>query len=211
MSAIDLIKKRRTQYAIGKNIELSQSEVEELVRETVRETPSAFNSQSSRVVILFNDEHQKLWNIVKDSLRPLVPAEQFPTTEAKLDSFAAGAGTILFFEDEKVIEGLQEKFALYADKFPIFSQNSAGMAQFAVWTALADKNIGASLQHYNLSLMKRYVKTGTYQKAGVYLLKCHSVLTKLALMRKTIWMMLSASAYSRKLNSDTKKKRLREI
>src|SRR5690554_1383534 len=88
MSAIDLIKKRRTQYAIGKNIELSQSEVEELVRETVRETPSAFNSQSSRVVILFNDEHQKLWNIVKDSLRPLVPAEQFPTTEAKLDSFA---------------------------------------------------------------------------------------------------------------------------
>lgn len=149
MSAIDLIKKRRTQYAIGKNIELSQSEVEELVRESVRETPSAFNSQSSRVVILFNDEHQKFWDIVKDSLRPLVPAEQFPTTEAKLDSFAAGAGTILFFEDEKVIEGLQEKFALYADKFPIFSQNSAGMAQFAVWTALADKNIGASLQHYN--------------------------------------------------------------
>lgn len=149
MSAIELFKKRRTQYALGKNIGLSKDEVESLVRETVRETPSAFNSQSSRVVILFEEEHQKFWNIVKDTLRPLVTADQFPTTEAKIDSFAAGAGTVLFFEDQNVIRGLQEQFALYADKFPEFSANSAGMAQFAVWTALANKNVGASLQHYN--------------------------------------------------------------
>lgn len=149
MSAIELFKKRRTQYALGKNIGLSKDEVENLVRETVRETPSAFNSQSSRVVILFEEEHQKFWNIVKDTLRPLVTADQFPTTEAKIDSFAAGAGTVLFFEDQNVIRGLQEQFALYADKFPEFSANSAGMAQFAVWTALANKNVGASLQHYN--------------------------------------------------------------
>lgn len=149
MSAIELFKKRRTQYALGKNIGLSKDEVESLVRETVRETPSAFNSQSSRVVILFEEEHQKFWNIVKDTLRPLVTADQFPTTEAKIDSFAAGAGTVLFFEDQNVIRGLQEQFALYADKFTEFSANSAGMAQFAVWTALANKNVGASLQHYN--------------------------------------------------------------
>lgn len=149
MSAIELFKKRRTQYALGKNIALSKAELETLVQDTVRETPSAFNSQSSRVVILFGDESQKLWDTVKDTLRPLVTADQFPTTAAKIDSFAAGAGTILFFEDQDVIKGLQEQFALYADKFPVFSANSAGMAQFAVWTALANANIGASLQHYN--------------------------------------------------------------
>src|SRR5690554_7306821 len=55
MSAIDLIKKRRTQYAIGKNIELSQSEVEELVRETVRETPSA-DRKSTRL----NSSHVRI-------------------------------------------------------------------------------------------------------------------------------------------------------
>lgn len=31
----------------------------------------------------------------------------------------------------------------------MFSEHSAGMAQFAVWTALAEAGIGASLQHYN--------------------------------------------------------------
>ncbi|VWC53255.1 pirin family protein [Burkholderia aenigmatica] len=35
------------------------------------------------------------------------------------------------------------------DAFPMFSEHSAGMAQFAVWTALAEAGIGASLQHYN--------------------------------------------------------------
>src|SRR5690554_6660420 len=149
MTALDIIKQRRTQYALGKNVALSQDEIEALIRETVRESPSAFNSQSSRVVILFNEEHQKLWDLVKDTLRPLVTADQLATTDAKIDSFAAGVGTVLFFEDQDVISDLQEQFALYADKFPIFSQNSAGMAQFAVWTALADNNIGASLQHYN--------------------------------------------------------------
>ena len=149
MSAIQLFKKRRTQYALGNKIDLSKDQLEVLVREAVREAPSAFNSQSSRVVILFDEEHQKLWDIVKDTLRPLVTADQFPATEAKIDSFAAGAGTVLFFEDQNVISDLQEQFALYADKFPVFSQNSAGMTQFAVWTALADNNIGASLQHYN--------------------------------------------------------------
>ncbi|MFY9179448.1 MAG: nitroreductase family protein [Venatoribacter sp.] len=149
MSVIELLKKRRTQYALGKNIPLTNEQVESLVRETVRETPSAFNSQSSRVVILFGEEHQKLWDLVKDTLRPLVTADQFPTTEAKIDGFAAGAGTVMFFEDQDVISNLQEQFALYADKFPVFSQNSAGMAQFAVWTAFANENIGASLQHYN--------------------------------------------------------------
>lgn len=149
MNALDLFKQRRTQYALGKTIDLSQEQVDNLVRQVVKETPSAFNSQSSRVVILFAEQHQKLWDIVRETLRAIVPAEQFAATDEKMNSFAAGAGTILFFEDQNVIKGLQEQFAIYADKFPEFSSNSAGMTQFAVWTALADANIGASLQHYN--------------------------------------------------------------
>ena len=60
----------------------------------------------------------------------------------------AGAGTVLFFEDQDVVKSLQEQFPLYADAFPAFSEQSGGMAQFAVWTALAEHGIGASLQHY---------------------------------------------------------------
>lgn len=56
---------------------------------------------------------------------------------------------MLFFEDTDVIETLQKQFSLYADNFPIWSEHGTGIAQFAVWTALAQENVGASLQHYN--------------------------------------------------------------
>ncbi len=149
MKIIDYFKKRRTQYALNDQLPLSQEKVNELIREVVRETPSAFNSQSSRVVVLFGEQHHKLWEIVRETLRAIVPAENFGPTDEKITGFSKAAGSILFFEDQDVIKGMQEKFPTYADKFPEFSANSAGMAQYAVWTALANENIGASLQHYN--------------------------------------------------------------
>ena len=115
----------------------------------MRVAPSSFNSQSSRAVILFGAASEKLWKVItKETLRPMVPADAFASTDAKMDAFAAGAGTVLFYEDQDVIKELQQKFPLYADNFPIFSEHSAGMAQYAVWTALAEAGIGASLQHY---------------------------------------------------------------
>ena len=158
-TAINLFTKRRTQYALGKQLPISEAQVEALILEAVRQAPSSFNSQSSRVVVLFGAQHERLWNITREVLRPMVPADAFVKTDAKMDSFAAGAGSVLFFEDEDVIKKLQADFALYADKFPMFSEHSAGMAQYAVWTALADANIGASLQHYSPVIDEQVAKT----------------------------------------------------
>lgn len=44
---------------------------------------------------------------------------------------------------------MQEKFALYADRFPVWATQSDGMHQFAIWTALEAEGLGANLQHYN--------------------------------------------------------------
>lgn len=150
MKALELFKLRRTQYALSKELPLPRKELEELILTVIRECPSAFNSQSSRAVILFGEQHSLLWDeIVKETLRPLTAPEKFGQTEQKLASFSAGTGTILFFEDQAVVRDLQAKFPTYANYFPDFSANSAGMAQFAVWTALAEAGIGASLQHYH--------------------------------------------------------------
>ncbi|MFM2324106.1 nitroreductase family protein [Brachymonas denitrificans] len=148
-TALNSFTKRRTQYSLGKQLPISQADAGALIQEAIRQAPSAFNSQSSRAVILFSAESVKFWELVKDALRPMVPAESFGATEKKLDSFAAGAGTVLFYEDQDVVKGLQQQFAAYADNFPIWSEHSTGIAQFAVWTALAEAGIGASLQHYN--------------------------------------------------------------
>ena len=149
MSFLDKIKQRRTIYAIGKNLSVDQKAIEETIQEAVRQSPSSFNSQTSRVVTLFGESHTQFWNIVRETLRQIVPAEAFAGTDAKISSFAAGFGTALFYEDQATVKALQEQFALYADNFPVWSEHSTAIAQFAVWTALAEQNIGASLQHYN--------------------------------------------------------------
>lgn len=112
-------------------------------------TPTAFNSQSARIVILFNQQHDELWDLTKETLRAVVPADSFASTEEKMNAFRNGKGTILYFEDQSVIQGLQEQFALYKDNFPIWSKQSSGMLQFVIWTALSNEGLGASLQHYN--------------------------------------------------------------
>jgi len=148
-TALALFAKRRTQYALGKTLPITEAEVESLVHEAMRLAPSSFNSQSSRAIILFGAASEKLWKVItKDILRPMVPADAWDATDAKMDSFAAGAGTVLFFEDQDTVKSMQAQYPLYADYFPIFSEHSAGMAQFAVWTALAEAGVGASLQHY---------------------------------------------------------------
>ena len=149
MSFLDQIKQRRTIYAIGKNVTLENSKIESVIQEAVKQSPSSFNSQTSRVVTLFGQSHDKFWDIVLETLRKIVPAAAFEGTSGKIASFKVGHATVLFYEDQDVVKSLQEQFALYADNFPVWSEHSTAIAQFAVWTALAEHNIGASLQHYN--------------------------------------------------------------
>ncbi|BAX67050.1 hypothetical protein FD49_GL000277 [Latilactobacillus sakei subsp. sakei DSM 20017 = JCM 1157] len=128
----DLQQQRRSIYALGQNIDLTEAEVSELIFKTIKETPSAFNGQGSRAVILFGEANNTLWNdITASALKPLTPAEYFPNTQAKLASFAGGVGTILFFEDQDIIKGFQENVPLYAENFPVWAEQSNGMAQYA--------------------------------------------------------------------------------
>ena len=143
------IKNRRTKYAISAKSPISDARLEEIVREMVQFTPSSFHSQSSRVLILLGEKHLKLWDITLNILKEIVPAEAFSATESKIKSFAAGYGTLLYFEDQEVVRGLQEKFPSYKDNFPIWSNQSCGMLQANSWAALNLEGLGVSLQHYN--------------------------------------------------------------
>ena len=65
---------------------------------------------------------------MKDALKKIVPAEAFVKTEEKIDhSFACGYGTVLFFEDQKVVKGLQEAFPAYQENFPGWSLQTSAM------------------------------------------------------------------------------------
>lgn len=141
--------KRRTNYTLGKDVTLPQEEIMARIEAVVREVPSAFNMQSGRIIIAYGSAHDKIWQITKDTLRAVVPAEAFSNTEKKIDSFAAAYGTILYYDDTDVVKKLQEQFPLYAANFPTWAQQANGMMQYALWTLFANMGLAANLQHYN--------------------------------------------------------------
>ncbi|AJY73349.1 nitroreductase family protein [Paenibacillus beijingensis] len=146
----DAIRHRRSIYAISKEAVISDEKIQEIVEEAVKHTPSSFNSQSSRVLVLLGEQSDKFWDLTTETLRVVTGGgEGFASTEEKMAAFRSGYGTILFFEDESVVRGLQEKFPSYEANFPIWSNQSNGMLQLVVWTALEAEGLGASLQHYN--------------------------------------------------------------
>lgn len=158
-SITQALENRRTYYSLNNLSPISDQQIEQIVKHAILHTPSAFNSQSTRAVVLFNENHTKLWQIVMDSLRAITPPEKFATTDQRIKSFDAAHATILYFEDQDVVEGLQKKYPLYAKNFPIWSEQTSGMHQLAIWAMLEDAGLGVSLQHYNPLIDKQVMQT----------------------------------------------------
>jgi predicted oxidoreductase (fatty acid repression mutant protein) len=142
------VKERRSYYNLDDKKVVPEQKVQNVVEHAVKYTPTSFNSQTGRVILLFDDQHNKFWNIVESNLRPVVPEADFDSTKDKIDSFRSGYGTVLFYEDMEIVEDLQQRFPLYSDNFPKWSEHSTGMLQYNVWTMLEAEGLGASLQHY---------------------------------------------------------------
>lgn len=71
---------------------------------------------------------------MKQVQRQHMPAYIYEGMEIKLNQCAAAYGTVLFYEDQAVIQQLQKKMPLNSEDFPAWSEQTSGMAQFAVWT-----------------------------------------------------------------------------
>ena len=141
---------RRSIYALGDNLSQTPEEIFDLVKQTIKNSPTAFNSQTVRAVVLFGKSSDKVWEIVEDALRKIAKnPDAFEKTKAKIDSFKAGYGTILYFTDTTIVHQLENDYPSYAANFTNWAEQGLGGAQQAVWTALAEQGIGASLQHYN--------------------------------------------------------------
>ncbi|WPG98933.1 putative nitroreductase hbn1 [Acrodontium crateriforme] len=161
---------RRTVYALNKKCPVDNKRIKEIVEAAVTHVPSAFNSQSARLVVLLKDDHEKFWDFVSEALKAIVPPAVFESSNARILGFKAAYGSvrngsigkptihidirltksqILFYEDREVISGLQAKMPQYAEKFPQWSEHTSAMHQFALWTAIEAEGAGANLQHYN--------------------------------------------------------------
>lgn len=121
----EAIVNRRSIRKVTKNDAITKERIEEVLK-TALHAPTSFNMQSSRMVVLMDGEHEKFWDIVKETLRSRVPAENFEATVERLKGFHTGVGTVLFFEDQATVEKMQENAPLYKDQFPFWSHQGNG-------------------------------------------------------------------------------------
>lgn len=151
MSFTDLQTKRRSIYALGRQVTQTPEALYDLVKSAVKQSPTSFNNQSVRAVVLMGDAHEKLWDMTAQRLQQEVPDEAaYQQTLAKINhAFKAGFGTVLFYTDTDVVKMYEEQIPLYAENFYDWSEQGHGMAEYATWLALTEAGLSASLQHYN--------------------------------------------------------------
>src|SRR5699024_8867740 len=101
-----------------------------LVKTTIQQSPTAIHSQTVRAVVLFGEKSNKVWNIVEANLRKVVDDDEaFKNTQAKIASFRAGFGTILYFTNTPKVHELEEAFTLYNDNSATWEEQCISDAQ----------------------------------------------------------------------------------
>lgn len=144
------IEKRRTYYNLTNKSTLSDAELKTLVETSIKYTPSSYNSQSSRAVLVIGEKNQQLWDAIWAAHVQITPPELKETFEGKFkNAYKAGYGTVVFFEDQAAIDQLVKNQPPVAPLAETWSETTTGMAQYIVWTALAQAGLGANLQHYS--------------------------------------------------------------
>jgi hypothetical protein len=151
---VDLIKKRRTIYALGTDSQYSKEDIENRIREVVQQVPSAFNSQTTRVVVLFDEANVKFWDHIYDVQKDVLEGEMWDMMSGVMNGAKEAIGTVLFFEDKEAVEQMPTQGA----RTEAYKQNNNANAQYAVWLALAEMDLGASLQHFNVGYEQGFDK-----------------------------------------------------
>ncbi|GAA5894776.1 nitroreductase family protein [Sporobolomyces salmoneus] len=148
----DAVKERRSIYPLGRELPqgVTDEKIIELINNAVKHSPTSFNSQSSRAVVLLHKHHEKFWDFVKEKIKSIVDEKTWnESSSGRLNGFQSAYGTVLLFEDQSVVQQYQKNIPLYAEHFPTWSEHAHGILAYVAWTSLEAEGFGANLQHYN--------------------------------------------------------------
>lgn len=81
---------------------IPDTRIHEIINHTIKHAPSSFNVQSTRAVILFKDEHDKLWDLADEVAQKSHPEAHEKMLGKMVKGFREAYGTVLWFEDQEV-------------------------------------------------------------------------------------------------------------
>lgn len=151
----DLIKKRRSVYEVGKDTDLSPEEIHEYIQEVVKEVPTAFNSQSTRVVIVTGAANEAVWDEIHRAQKEALDKDMYDFMAPRFENSKKALGTVLFFEDQEEVQ----KMPTNEVRANLYKEQNSAFAQYAVWLALTDLDLYATLQHFNIGYKENYDKS----------------------------------------------------
>lgn len=153
-NVLDIARKRRSIYHLKNKISVSDDKLITMIEDSIRLAPTPFNNQSVRAVILLGKYHARFWELLNHAARNIFSIQNYKQNhQGKIISFSRGYGTILFFTDTSVVNSFAKDISMFKRRsFVNWSEQAQGSAQFLVWVALAEKNIGASIHHYDAAL-----------------------------------------------------------
>ena len=148
---MDVIEKRRSNYDLGNNLEISKKDLINLLRKIIYYAPSPFNIQSSKIVLLNKKSHHLLWTtVVEEFLKKNNNGDLLDSDQARIKREDKAYGTILFYKDERVIEEFKEKLDAYEQKsLDSWCIEESAMLQMNIWNELRLRNIGAHIVHFD--------------------------------------------------------------
>ena len=142
---------RHSEYDLGGELKAPLSLVRKLLEDILLYTPTGFNSQPVRMVLLTGKKHVEHWDIIAGMLIRKIGEERYKKSNAyhRIEEVAKGAvGTVLFFDDPEVTERMMRENPRYKDNFPAWAHQAQGSHQFMTWLGLRALGYGANLQHY---------------------------------------------------------------
>lgn len=142
----NVVKARRTIYVLGNESDYSIEEIVANIRETQKNVPTAFNSQTSRLVVLTGEANDKFWDLIYSVQKDVLNSEVWDFMSPIMTGAKNGIGTVLFFEDRDAVAKMPTK----GQRTEAYKQNNSAISQYAIWLTLADMNLGGSLQHFNV-------------------------------------------------------------
>lgn len=152
---LDATESRRTYYQLTNESTISDARIKELVAHTIKHVPSAFNSQTTRMVVVLKEKHEELWDAIMEVYKVQLPADKFEHAKGRMVGFRKAYGTVsggespahpfplccrmsqmlmclsaqvLFYEDSSNVREFQEKYKTYEDKFPASARTPSSIS-----------------------------------------------------------------------------------
>jgi predicted oxidoreductase (fatty acid repression mutant protein) len=93
----DAIKNRGSLHVLSADVDIPDARIQDIVRDAILYSPSAFNGQSGRAVVLLKEEHKKFWDMALEVAKATVAPPVFEKAFGpRIKMFREAYGTVSF-------------------------------------------------------------------------------------------------------------------